>query len=333
MKNHTPVRSAVAVLVATLILGTSACASSPADSDTTAAPAKSAAFPIKIEVPGGASLTIAKEPTRIAALSPDAAIALHELGITDKRLIAVPEAATNKTLDPYADDMAHVENIFAGDNDPEPEQVLSWKPDLVVVTARHTGEKDASDRLTAAGVPVLSLTNGWSSSKAVIENLELIGKATGTSEAAKKLSEEIRDGVAAVRAKAAKAKDKPSVMILSNQARSPFVNAGPSLVAELVTNGGGTNAADAIGITKTMPIQPEQLVAARPDYIMLVDVTGKGQSSFDALLGNPAVAALPAVANGHVKLFPGKQVYGLAGKEVVSGSDAMLAWLHPDLSK
>lgn len=322
-------RRSLAVLTA-LALGLSACASAPTRARDD--PSGSAAFPLTLDVPGtGKTLTIAEEPRRIVALSPDAAIALHELGLTD-RIVAIPKAAENPTLNPYAEQMADVEHVIAGENSPEPERVLAWKPDLVVVTARHSGERDASEVLGATGVPVLTLTNGWSSSDAVIENLGLIGRATGAAGKARALAAEIREGLAEVRGRAADAESTPAVAILSNQARVPFINAGSSLVSELVANGGGANAADRIGIRRTMPVQPEQLVAAKPDAIMLVDVTGKGESSFDAVLRNPAVAALPAVRERRVRTFPGREVYALAGRQVVAGSAAVLAWLHPGLA-
>lgn len=306
------------------------CAGENGESEPAPAPA-AATFPVTVEVPGADPLTIESEPQRIAVLSPDAAIALHELGATD-RLVAIPQSARNETLNAYAADLADVPNDVPGDTSPEPEQVVAWDPDLIVVTARHTGEQDASAQLGATGVPVLSLTNGWSTSTAVIENLALLGQATGTAERADALAAEIEDGVADVRERAAGAEATPSVAILSNQAHTPFINASTSLVSELVVNGGGENVAGAIGVQKTMPVQPEQLVAANPDRIMLVDVTGKGEGSFDSLLANPAVADLAAVRDGNVKMFPGHEVYGLAGREIVSGSASVLAWLHPDLA-
>lgn len=320
-------------LTAAALIGLTGCATAePATPPAAQVPAR-AAFPVTLEVPGVTDpLTIKSEPQRIAVLSPDAAIALHELGVSD-RIIAIPASATSEALNPYASSMAAVPNIIQGSHNPEPEQVLSWNPDLIVVTARHTGEQDASAALSSTGVPVLSLTNGWSSSDAVLENLELLGKATGTSDAAEALSEEIRAGLADTRDRAARATATPSVAILSNQAQAPFINAGSSLVAEVVTIGGGANAADAIGISKTMPIQPEQLVAANPDFIMLIDVTGKGAASFDAVLTNPAVAALPAVTDGRVRTFLGKDMYGLAGREVVTASASILGWLHPELAE
>lgn len=334
MNTRLTIRPAFAtmMLMGGIALAVTACSSgsvAPTDTEGSAA----AGFPVNVELPGVAEpLVIEKEPQRIVALSSDAAIALHELGLTD-RIVAMPEVAFNETLNGYADEMGDVPNRIAGDTHPEPEQVLAWEPDLVVVTTRHTGEQDASSRLTATDVPVLSLTNGWSSSEAIIENLELIGAATGTAERSEELAEEIETGIRSVRELASTAKNAPSVAILSNQAGAPFINAGGSLVSELVANGGGTNVADTIGIEQTMPIQPEQLIAADPDFVMLVDVAGRGEASFASLLENPAVAALPAVAEGRVQVFPGRQVYGLAGVEAITGSEAVLGWLHPELAR
>lgn len=317
-----------AVALSGLLLASCAAQGPAAEAEDSA---DAAEFPVTLEIPGSdESVTIEEEPQRIAVLSPDAAIALQELGAGD-RIVAVPESATNDTLNAHAEELSDVPNTVPGETSPEPEQVLAWDPDLIVVTARHTGEQDASEQLSSTGVPVVALANGWSTSDAVLENLSLLGQATGAVDAADDLVAEIRAGLADVRERAGAADGAPSVAILSNQAHVPFINAGSALVSELVVNGGGENVADAVGVSKTMPVQPEQLVAADPDRIMLVDVTGKGEASFDGLLKNPAVADLAAVREGHVKMFPGHAVYGLAGREIVSGSESVLEWLHPEL--
>jgi len=328
---HRPILAMIGGLLA-LGLGLSGCSTGTTQAEPTTVSAPEA-FPVEIDEPGAeGTVVIEEEPARIAVLSPDAAIALHELGATD-RVIAIPEAATSATLNPYSEQMAGVEHVVGGHTSPEPEQVLAWDPDLVVITARHTGEQDASERLSAAGVPVLTLTNGWSSSEAVAENVEILGRATGMNDAAEELADEIIGGVADVRERAEGVGEMPTVAILSNQAQAPFINAGSSLVVEIVANGGGASAAEELGIDNTMPVQPEQLVAMDPDYIMLVDVTGKGEDSFDSLLDHPALAALSAVQDDRVALFPGREMYGLAGREVVSASEAVLGWLHPDLAE
>ncbi|GAA4837271.1 hypothetical protein GCM10023221_13220 [Luteimicrobium xylanilyticum] len=300
----------------------------PAGAATTSA--ATAGFPVTVTVPGAAPVHLDHAPTRIAVLSPDAAVAVAELGAAD-RVVAVPSGATNSTLVPDPDTYAKVEHTISDDTSPDVEQILSWKPDLVVVTARHTGEKDASSQLTNAGIPVLTFTNGWSTADAITTNLTLLGKALGSPDAATKLVSTITSGVASAKTATASVSTRPKVLVLSNQAGTPFVNASSVITSQLVTLAGGVNAADAAGVHATRPVNPELIVKAAPDYIMLVDVLGKGRSSFDSMLSNPAVKALPAVENGHVKLFAARDVYGLAGREVVSGTAAVRAWIHPEL--
>ncbi len=291
-------------------------------------------YPLTMNVPGESKkLILKKQPTRIAVLSPDASIAVDEL-IGTSHVVAVTDAAKNSTLDPRAADFAGVRHTITNDVNPSPEQVLSWNPNLVVVTARHTGEKDASSQLTTAGVPVLTLTNNWTTVHDVTSNLTLLGKVLNAQPKAATLVKRINQGVAAARAATADASTRPSVLVLSNQAPTmPFINAGDVITSELIADAGGVNAAAAAGVQATMPVNPEQIVQANPDYIMLVDVLGAGESSFQSLLSNPAIANLNAVKEGHVKLFAARQVYGDAGTEIVTRIHQIMSWIHPEIQQ
>lgn len=325
--------TAAALTAAALALTLTGCSSGDAPRATTSATAADTAthYPLTLDVPGQSTpLTLKKQPTRIAVLSPDASIAVAELIGTD-HIVAATAAAKNTTLNPRAAEFAKVPHTVTDNTNPNPEQVLSWKPDLVVVTARHTGEQNASDQLNAAGAPVLSLTNNWATVQDVTDNIALLGKALNAQKKAAALNTRIDDGVAAARKKTAKVSSKPSVLVLSNQGPMPFVNADTVITAELIAAAGGVNAASAAGVHATMPVNPEQVVKADPDDIMLVDVLGKGRSSFDGILSNPAVANLKAVRDGHVKLFAARDVYGVAGSEIVTGIAQITAWIHPEL--
>lgn len=327
-----PLRLSLLAATIALTIGLTACtatsATTPPQNTPHGSPTSTeTTYPLTLSVPGAEPITIPAEPRRIVALSPDATVALHELGLTD-RIVAIPQSARSATINPYADDFAGIENTLAADVSSEPEQILAWNPDLIVVTTRHTGEQDAFAALGSTGVPVLALTNGWSTSDAVIENLEILGEATGTTGTAADIAEEIRTGLRDLDERVALLTDKPSVVVLSNQAHVPLINADDALVSEVVRHGGGINAAATMGITQTMPVQPEQLVSMAPDSIMLIDVTGRGEASFGALLDNPAVAALPAVQEGRVKVFLARDVYAVAGRGIVSGSRAVMEWLH-----
>ncbi|GAA2107016.1 ABC transporter substrate-binding protein [Streptomyces synnematoformans] len=298
------------VLLALLAVTTAACGDDASSADT-----------------GDTAGSGAAEPRRIAALSPDAAEAVTEL-VGAERLVAVPRQSLSPTLSGHADRLADVPHKIPPGNDPDPEQVLSWGPDLVVVTARHEGEQQASKTLTKAGVDTVTLPGDGGSLKQIQTNLTRLGEKLGAPEKAASLVEEMKRRTAVV-TEDVRGEDRPSVLILSNQAATPFVNAPTALVSDLVVTAGGTLAAEEAGVTRTRPVDPEVIVKADPDFLLLVDVTGKGRASYDTLLENEAVASLDAVTEDRVRLFEANTTYGVGGTAAVDGLEDIAGWLHP----
>ncbi|GAA2826084.1 hypothetical protein GCM10020220_013460 [Nonomuraea rubra] len=93
---------------------------------------------------------------------------------------------------------------------------------------------------------------------------------------------------------------------------------------------GGDLVAERIGLRATAPVTAEQLIAAKPDAILLIDVTGKGQASFASVMSNPAVAELAAVRDGRVKLMPARISYGTGSVHIADGLEEIARWLHPE---
>src|SRR5699024_8699759 len=119
----------------------------------------------------------------------------------------------------------------------------------------------------------------------------------------------------------------PRVLVLSNQAGRPFVTAGGAFPLEVVELAGARDASERIGVSRTGPITAEQVIAAEPDRILLVDMNGSGRQIFADLLGNPAIAALPAVAEHEVLLVEGKQVQALGLTSTIEGRDRIAEWI------
>ncbi|MFG2071849.1 ABC transporter substrate-binding protein [Nonomuraea maritima] len=325
-------RLLLSVAAVSLLAG---CGSTQATS-TQATPAQApstAAYPLSLPVPGqDQPLVLKSRPERIAVLSPDAATAVDELVGTGP-VIAVPSSSQRPSTSVRVQDFAHVPHVIPDGVNPDPEQVLSWNPDLVVVTARHTGETDASAALTQAGVPVLTLTNNWQTPKDVADNITLIGRALDAEAKAAELVSRIDSGMAAVREQVASVTERPSVLIMPNMGGKVYVSATNVLTSALVDAAGGVNAAVEAGYTHTMPVSPEQVVAADPDMIMLIDVMGAGEKSFSAVMDNPAVRKLPAVRDGKVRLFSASKIYGIGGVELVDGLKDIAGWLHPTTTR
>ena len=121
--------------------------------------------------------------------------------------------------------------------------------------------------------------------------------------------------------------DGPRVLVLSNQAGQPFVTAGAAFPLEVVRLAGGQDASEALGMNRTGPISAEQVIAAEPDAILLVDMNGTGEQIFEPLLSNAAVAELPAVAEDRVLLVEGREVQALGFADTVQARDRIAEWL------
>ncbi|MDY5786493.1 MAG: ABC transporter substrate-binding protein, partial [Corynebacterium sp.] len=74
----------------------------------------------------------------------------------------------------------------------------------------------------------------------------------------------------------------------------------------------------------TGPIDAELLALANPDIIFVEDFMGRGLEPFAALLENPAVAEVPAVANGRIVLMPMNEASAIAGENMAVGYEKIL---------
>lgn len=320
-------RLLLSALAALLTLGACSSSEPTAEAPTQTATTDGAAdFPRTVEVPAGRELpadevTLEAEPERVAALTYEAAAVVAELGAVD-RLVMVPEEAANPVLSNHPEEMAATPHHIASESSIDAEAVIAADPDLVVLNDRHGLEAGVGSVLEASGIPVLVLPNTWSSVADMSVNIELVGEALGLEDAAADLGEELANGLTDE-----SGDDGPRVLVLSNQAGRPFVTAGGAFPLELLRLAGAHDASESLGMVRTGPISAEQVIAADPDRILLVDMNGSGDAIFRSLLETPAVAELPAVAEHEVLLLEGKQVQALGLTSTIEGRDRIAEWL------
>jgi iron complex transport system substrate-binding protein len=272
------------------------------------------AFPRQVTSYPNRPVTIPAEPRRIAALSTDVAeVALMLAG--PERVVAVPVTNENPYLSGNVDLARQVGIKLPQGNNPDPEQILSMTPDLVLITTRHGGEQDANALLERTGLPVVAF-GGWATVDEVRANIRTIGKAVG------------EDAKAEVRAMVDRAGGpKPVVLALSNQSPIPFIVGPGAVTYDVLVHAGAMPAPDVIGLQRTAPASVEQLINADPEFILLVDVLGKGIESYDELLKNPAVRTVRAVRQGKVAIVPARSVFA-ASPRIVDGIYDVATWIH-----
>lgn len=293
-----------------LMLGGTAC-SAPAEEpapDPETVGATAAEFPREVSVDDEV-VRVEEEPRRIAVLSGDAANLVADLVELD-RIIAVPDTGAD-TLD--------VETILPGGADADPEQVLALNPDLVILTARHGSEHDAAAMLEQAGVPSASFGSAaWGGLDPMLATMDTIGELTGTEERAGALRAELE----AEREEITGQLDQgagPRVLTLMARGDQQMMMAPTTMLNGLVREAGGQLVVDEHGLQGSATADPEQIIELAPDVILVEDFRGQGRQDFADLIGNPALAEVPAIRDGAVEYMSRTTTGSSAGTRAVEG--------------
>jgi iron complex transport system substrate-binding protein len=237
-----------------------AASSTPAPSATPAATASPVAFPVTVTDDEGTAVDIKSAPQKIVSLTPATTETLFALGVGD-RIVAsddgsdFPDAATG---------LPHVASFDKVDV----EKVVALQPDLVVAGGLGFTPADAITKLRSLKIPLVVIYA--SSVDGVYKDIELLGKATGTSDAATALTASMRSDMQAVSAAANAGGTKPRVYYevgYDDATGAIYAPADQSFVAEMVTLAG----ADVIttGDPNSYQIPLETLIQKDPQLIVI----------------------------------------------------------------
>jgi iron complex transport system substrate-binding protein len=305
-----PRRISVALIALTIIvLGLTACASPP-----TAAPTTAPAVFITVTDDAGRQVTLKGLPTRIVSLAPSNTEVLYALGLGD-RVVGVteycdypPEAKQKPKIGGFA-------NI-------DLEKVIGLDPDLVLATNIHAGAVVSELQKRGVTVVVVEPKNVDD----VLAKIAFVGKLTGKSDNATRLTAQLKNRIDAVTAKVTAAKTKPRVFYEIDKS---LYTVGPgSFIDDMITKAGGLNiAADAKGAYTQL--SPEAIIAKDPQVILLGDINfGESPESVKA---RPGWANISAVKNGRVIPIADENVVSRPGPRIVEGLELIARALYPEL--
>lgn len=327
-------RTALTALAAITCLALAGCAGSPATdggaSDAPAAAAPAADFPRTVAV-GDRDIDVAAEPQRIAALSTEVGDLVLELAGPD-RLVAVSEGSATPGTGNQLDLAESVPTHLAVTQNPDPEQILSLEPDLVLLTGRHDDEASLIDSLEGVGVPMAAFeSTDFGDPETVATSIETIGDLIGAQSEAQALATTVRDDATAVTDAVADVEKRPRVLVLMARGGTQMIMGAHSSTTKLVELAGGSSIAVEESWNQAMPADPEAIIAADPDVVIVQDFRDAGLEPFTALLENPALADVNAVADDEVHLVDAETTSGTAGARISEGLRAIAELLHPDL--
>ena len=267
----------------------------------------------------GETVVIRGIPQRIVSLAPSNTEILYALGLED-RIVGVtdycdyPPATAGK---PKVGGYSSV-NI---------EKVIAAEPDLIFAAPGNTEE--VVNHLRSLGMTVVSLCPETIDD--VLQNIELVGRATGEEERAEACVENLRERIRAVTEVTGAPAPKPSVAHvvwhdpLWVSGRGTFQN-------EVITMAGGTNAFSSVEGWSIVSL--EEFITTDPEYIFVNSGSGMNRDGYDAIytyfMNEPRMQKLGAVRNGHIYVVD-SDIISRGSPRIVDALEEVAGDLRPDL--
>lgn len=210
----------------------------------------------------------------------------------------------------------------------DPEQIVAQRPDIVI--ASPFTKADLIKALATAGIAVLQ-TELHNDPEGRIQDILLLGYVYGEESRALELGSEVRSRFDALSAVVA-GKDqsrRPRVLSLTSYTDKIYTAGKGSTEGSIIETAGGINAAAEAGLTRNPTTSLEGIISMRPDVIFLPQPEDGAVAFRDRLLGDPALAEVPAVKHGRIYPVPPKFFTTLSFWNV-RGAEELAAILFPD---
>lgn len=276
-------------------------------------------FPLTLRAAGGRGepQTIQAAPQRVL-LANATLVDLATQLIAPERVVALP--AQSLTWSRLVD----VDGGFrakANFREVNAESVLAFAPDLVVCSSFNT--TFGGDWARRAGVPILSLPHPESLAE-LRDIVSLLGRALDAEPAAAALLRDV-DGRIAALAQSAGRRRGLGAMTYSNYGAGGWTAGPGDLGNDLIELAGMPNVAARIGKRGSTRCTFEDILAAWPDVLVVPGRFGEQDgATYEVLLGEPALAQVPAIAAGRViRLHP--RLFSAGSQEVVTAAERLAA--------
>lgn len=269
-------------------------------------------FPITVERSDGKPLTIEKRPERIISLSAGGTEMFFAVGAGDQ-LVA---AERYSDYPPEADRLPKLDAF-----NPNAEAILSYNPDLVLVTSERI-----VPTLDGLGVPVLYLKVP-TSLEGVMEQARLFGRITGHPEEGERVAQEMQRRVQAV---ADRLKDVERGPRVYHELDATFFTVSPnSFVGDVYTVLKAQNIA--AGAPGEYPQLSQEVIIQRDPEVIILPITkgASGQATAADVKARPGWETVSAVRNNRVHEVDADLV-SRPGPRIVEGLELLAKLLYPD---
>jgi iron complex transport system substrate-binding protein len=265
----------------------------------------------------GREVTINEVPQRIISFGPNITEILFALGLGEK-VVGVSDFSDYPEA---AQEIDKIGNAFS----PSLEKIVELEPDLVL-TVEH---EQLNTELEALGLTFMILEPR--DIDGILDDIELVGKVTGTEKAADDLVKEMRDSISRI---TALVEDTPEVSVFfiidGTDLTSPWTVGPASFIHALITMAGGENVAMA-ATGDWVQFSIEQVVSADPDIIIIQTMTGGIPTvSKEVLEENAAWREMTAVKENRIYFING-DIVSRPGPRITQGLEGLAEIIHPEL--
>lgn len=281
---------------------------------------ESVTYPVTVTDQVGRSVTIEKEPEKIASSYYISTSLLLGLGLKDKLVGIEAKANTRaiyKLVSPSLTSLPNMGTAKAFNK----EECVAANPDLVIIPAKL---KNTIPELEELGLTVIAVNP--ESQDLLRECITLVGQATNTAGKAKTMNNSIDSFLSYVK-EAVKGENTPSVYLAGN---SSFLStAGKSMYQDtLLTNAGGVNVASDLTDTYWAEVSYEQVLAWNPEYII---IASDATYSEEDVYNDANLADCKAVKDKHVYKLPSDvEAWDSPVPASFLGSVYIASILHPE---
>lgn len=268
-------------------------------------------------------------PQRIISLAPSNTQILYAIGAGD-RVVGVTDYdhyPYNFTAWIEAGNMTSI----GGFSTPNKETIAMLHPDLILATTIND-----PDVVTLRGLGYNVLVLNPNDVNGVLQDITMVGKATGMEQNAATLVNDINDEISDISSKIAAA-NVPKPLVYYEVWTPPLMSAGStSFINDVISKAGGQNIFE--NETQQYPtVSSETIVQKNPDVILLpTEMANIGQEPFygsvDQVKARPGWSTINAVKNDRVVIVNG-DLFAEAGPRIAEQIATAAKAFYPDLFK
>jgi len=273
----------------------------------------------------GKKVTITKNPKRVIVLQNSLLEIWDQAGGT---VIGRVEESEDK----FVENAASAE-VVGGVGSPSLEKILSLKPDLVILAASYTAQREMIPTLQQSGIETIGLDNDLLED--YYKTVRLFTAITGREDLYESHVNKIQKGVDDIIAKAPKDKNY-KVVILFATAKNITVRDSNTTVGEMLKDLNAINISDAVdSVTDTKTFSMEKIIQEDPDFIFVQtmgsDLKKVEEKIKSELLDNPAWASLTAVKEGRYIVLPKDLYLYKPNHRYVEAYEGLAKILYPEV--